>query len=889
MLKRKVRVVIFGLFCWVLACARNQGSDEDIQASTVSSVSSQPEPKSCLDNENGKSPCVPVSKASPWVGQITGFNDNRNDNENSNYYNALPDALGDEMTDQQAVESAMKAFQIQAILGTNQSLDAIKSDLPLLPEGKFGTSVLWIVKNPNISAEGRVSQPVFGKSPVVGKLILQIKRGTTVMQKDYLTVVVAQDPTDEQAVLAALDSIMDKTILGKNIDLSEVQNNLALPSEGPYQTVVQWSGGGNFIDASGIVSRPSFYQADATVNLSATVKKGAVSHNKVFAINLLHISLPEIIVSEVFAGDYYSNGMDDAWVEVFNGSANPVLLSRFQLRTCDRSSTCESSQKWDLPAITLDAGGYILLHADLLEKTFVDGKTDIYLPGFSIHQTFGFIELMENDKTVDFVRWSASASEVGQPLIGSFIQNVSTQGDIGKQTFGRKFPYTDNDSYTDWVFYQFSTPGGPNNGLDDPNAVDSDADGLSDQDEIDIYQTNPHVADTDGDGFSDGQEISDFGVAGVNIKAFGAHPLVRDIFVEVDYMEPPLGSGDNAYDSTTDPLVLSLRKDALTMVKNAFAAYVPDANDANQFPIKVHFDVGDVFDNSEGLSMDNYDLGGGNPIPFSRCVCLGFDETRTADNCVDLYQLKQQHFDIARTFVFHYLVLGWSQEADGAMGSSGIAEYQGNDLIVSIGNWSMHPDIDVSAEYFIKNIQAAVIMHELGHNLGLNHGGNDSINYKPNYSSIMNYLYQLTGLDHNRNGDVYYFKNDFYNYGPASAYQYREDLDLNPFLDEFLLDFSYGKEITLDEAALDEQFGWGGGAVDFNNDGVIATTPIQFDINPLMAVNPALSNEQLSDYDDWGNVDLQFQRHFSGYQSGALGLSADFDRQPVIRERIIYP
>jgi hypothetical protein len=32
-------------------------------------------------------------------------------------------------------------------------------------------------------------------------------------------------------------------------------------------------------------------------------------------------------------------------------------------------------------------------------------------------------------------------------------------------------------------------------------------------------------------------------------------------------------------------------------------------------------------------------------------------------------------------------------------------------------------------------------MHELGHNLGLRHGGIDDINYKPNYFSIMNYLF----------------------------------------------------------------------------------------------------------------------------------------------------
>jgi hypothetical protein len=37
-------------------------------------------------------------------------------------------------------------------------------------------------------------------------------------------------------------------------------------------------------------------------------------------------------------------------------------------------------------------------------------------------------------------------------------------------------------------------------------------------------------------------------------------------------------------------------------------------------------------------------------------------------------------------------------------------------------------------------------MHELGHNLGLRHGGQDDIQNKPNYLSIMSYSFQMRGL-----------------------------------------------------------------------------------------------------------------------------------------------
>ena len=35
--------------------------------------------------------------------------------------------------------------------------------------------------------------------------------------------------------------------------------------------------------------------------------------------------------------------------------------------------------------------------------------------------------------------------------------------------------------------------------------------------------------------------------------------------------------------------------------------------------------------------------------------------------------------------------------------------------------------------------------HELGHNLGLRHGGSEDINYKSNHLSIMNYFFRPTG------------------------------------------------------------------------------------------------------------------------------------------------
>ncbi|AIC14805.1 zinc metalloprotease [Nitrososphaera viennensis] len=46
--------------------------------------------------------------------------------------------------------------------------------------------------------------------------------------------------------------------------------------------------------------------------------------------------------------------------------------------------------------------------------------------------------------------------------------------------------------------------------------------------------------------------------------------------------------------------------------------------------------------------------------------------------------------------------------------------------------------------------QAGAFMHELGHNLGLRHGGGVDINCKPNYLSVMNYAFTFPAPVSNR-------------------------------------------------------------------------------------------------------------------------------------------
>ncbi|MEW5803915.1 MAG: chitobiase/beta-hexosaminidase C-terminal domain-containing protein, partial [bacterium] len=237
-------------------------------------------------------------------------------------------------------------------------------------------------------------------------------------------------------------------------------------------------------------------------------------------------------------------------------------------------------------------------------------------------------------------------------------------------------------------------------------------------------------SDSDGDGLLDeweinGLDVNNDGIIDLDLPAMGADFLHKDIFVEIDYMADPTGHSHIP------------KSEAIHIVINAFAQ-APLDNPDGISGIHLHVDAGPG-SIMNPVTMEEWgDLSESDPLAHDEE--LG---SRTPEGNYDWSEfdtIKRNHFTEARAHVFHYCI--FAHNLGGFGGTSGMArDIPSSDLIISLGSWTN--------QVGTVNEQAGTFMHELGHNLGLRHGGDDHANYEPNYLSIMSYAFQTRGLRFN--------------------------------------------------------------------------------------------------------------------------------------------
>jgi hypothetical protein len=334
------------------------------------------------------------------------------------------------------------------------------------------------------------------------------------------------------------------------------------------------------------------------------------------------------------------------------------------------------------------------------------------------------------------------------------------------------------------------------------NMTDTDGDGLLDCWEM---ATPRPCIDFDGDGTCDYELCVN---SNGSVDANGnptiepdecAKPFRKDIFVEVDWLEnhglttPTGGASDgfrlmlkdvidvfdtntvvvNPVDPATNARAVGVRlhvqidpaalKDGpgssaaviphTSATQNAYLAFEPYTTATTTAPAGLR--------DFDALKADNF----------------GTLEERIHANAVNLLNAKRQAF---RYVIFgHFLHLPPLPIVGTPDLTSGAAEVHGNDFVVTLGGGNNY----LAHARGSHDQVAGTFMHELGHALGLRHGGNRFTNCKPNYLSVMSYSRQMPGA-------------------PITSWATKGTLDYSP-------EELPGINIPLDEANLNELTGLG--------------------------------------------------------------------------------
>ncbi|MDO5699176.1 MAG: cell wall-binding repeat-containing protein, partial [Dermatophilus congolensis] len=229
--------------------------------------------------------------------------------------------------------------------------------------------------------------------------------------------------------------------------------------------------------------------------------------------------------------------------------------------------------------------------------------------------------------------------------------------------------------------------------------------------------TPPDLTDSDGDGLPNAWENGTAGPGQPNLAQYGADPNRKDIFIQVG-------------PTKTASVVRMPNVAALRRVQEAFWAQ----------GIKVHIDGGPT----SLMDPQTGELWGAKsamkaPVEFPSNYNVSYTTPGTFTGAYAT--AKNALLPADRKSSFHFLLYAGKYDNGD---SGGVAWSPGTETLFAHDAFSQH-----GGGRPTELEEASTVMHELGHNLALNHGGrgaNAAQNYKPNYASIMNYVYAFSGL-----------------------------------------------------------------------------------------------------------------------------------------------
>jgi hypothetical protein len=225
--------------------------------------------------------------------------------------------------------------------------------------------------------------------------------------------------------------------------------------------------------------------------------------------------------------------------------------------------------------------------------------------------------------------------------------------------------------------------------------------------------------DRDGDGLSDAWEtdgIDGDGDGVIDVTLTGGSPDHKDVHVIVTRMA-----------NTAPPAVVTA---ALADVVAAFAA-APVSNPDGQPGIRLH-----IHEDTEEIDLEHRwtfpDADHRRHWGEAAARVTPRFATATASSPAAVQAAVER---MARYAIFANRI-----ERYPGRETVGVGEIGGNALVIAAGTLCA-PDSGpcTRSEPLLRDVIAGAFMHELGHNLGLRHGGDDGANFVPSYHSVMNY------------------------------------------------------------------------------------------------------------------------------------------------------
>lgn len=354
---------------------------------------------------------------------------------------------------------------------------------------------------------------------------------------------------------------------------------------------------------------------------------------------------------------------------------------------------------------------------------------------------------------------------------------------------------------------------------------DIDSDGIPDDWEVNgVPYINPtgsparFVLDTNGDGISD------------------ADCRHKDLFVEIDALDGHMISAG-----------------AMDLVSEAFRN-APLSNPDGKTGITLHLQVSDT-SIPVGLPWNSDTTGWPNEFDIIKAVYFGSGGAAHPASK-------------AKARVFRYCII--ADQIDRRIVGRG--ELPGNDFFLTLGEYGKKPS---------QKTEAGAFMHELGHTLGLGHGGdtNDGIIGKPNYVSVMNYALwepmdyskSFWKLDYSR--EALATLNEAVLNEPAGI----RSTKTSNFKMPFGVDDVHGNRV-IDYVYLD------GRATDWNHDGDKGDSTAVQDLNylgptaPFAGVSsPSFPQTALRGHHDWAGIQLKI---------GTTGDFADLVHDSVPKDEV---